>query len=100
MGKLTFLSTVYEGAYFPTPLLTVFSDLLIFTLLIIKKSYLIAFFCISPESNSSLRQVKGIQGEEKGVVLEAEKEAVICPRFSSSLGLALNKLPEIPRILN
>ena len=52
------------------------SNLSIFTLLIIKKVYLMVLSCLS-ESKSALRQIKGILLEGKGIVLEAGREAVI-----------------------
>lgn len=52
------------------------SNLSIFTVLIIKKVYLMVLFCLS-ESKSALRQIKGILLEGKGIVLEAGREAVI-----------------------
>ena len=52
------------------------SNLLIFTLLIIKKVYLMVLFCLS-ESKSALRQIKDILLEGKGIVLEAGRQAVI-----------------------
>lgn len=52
------------------------SNLSIFTLLVIKKVYLMILFCLS-ESKSALRQIKDILLEGKGIVLEAGRQAVI-----------------------
>lgn len=48
-------------------------------------SYLVVLFGMSPESESSLTQVQGVQAEGKGVILEARMETVLSPRFRCGL---------------
>lgn len=89
MDQLTFPSTIYEGARFPTPLLTVFSNLLIFTLLLIKKLYLVVLFCVSPESKSSLPQSSAccLGGREGGSYV---------PTFLFQPGVSFEQVTKIP----